>query len=367
MKFLIATGIYPPDIGGPSTVMRALAEELKAEGHEVTVITYGESQINGGIVRVSRHGSVLSRYVRFLNAFKKCLAQDTTVLATDVFSVGIPVRFALIGRKNRLIVRLGGEWMWEDAVTNGGLRVTLRDYWANYPDGSRHRLKSLLAGWVLRRAATVTLTSDMLRLPLSHVSKEVSDAAVTICNVPRRTNCIAAPHVLSDTLRVLYSGRFAPVKNMPFFCRAFKQAQEQGALISMVFVGDGPEQVECEKILKDVPHVRFIGTRASHDVENLLAEADLYVMPSLSDICPNGVLEALGCGIPCLVTKEHGLPGDVGGLVEIDPFDEDAWTDALVRFSSDRTALEELRKRIRLPAPSELTLASVVTSFSQGR
>ncbi len=40
MKIVLATGIYPPDIGGPATYSSALAEQLHAKGHDVTVIAY---------------------------------------------------------------------------------------------------------------------------------------------------------------------------------------------------------------------------------------------------------------------------------------------------------------------------------------
>ena len=40
MKIVLATGIYPPDIGGPATYVRNLAERLTAMGGQVTVIAY---------------------------------------------------------------------------------------------------------------------------------------------------------------------------------------------------------------------------------------------------------------------------------------------------------------------------------------
>lgn len=363
MKILIAAGIYPPEIGGPATIMSKLAEDLKRAGHEVTVVTYGDpSMKTDGVIRVPRLGSVLSRYGRFASAVKNVLKPDMTVLATDVFSVGIPARLALMGRRNRLVVRLGGEWMWEDAVTNGGLRVTLREYWTQHANGLRHRMKELFAGWVLRRAERIVVTSDMLRTPLKHIAPSVLARVVTVPNVPAHDSCKSAPHAPYGGLRVLYAGRFAPVKNVPFFARALKQAIKAGAAISMSFVGDGEERAECEGILHGLPHVRFLGSKSTYDVLNLLSETDLYVLPSLSDVCPNGVLEALGCGVPCLVTSEHGLPSGVGGLCEIDPRDEQAWMDALIRFASNRSLLDRLRAQIRLPSPPPVTLADIVTA-----
>jgi len=42
MNIVIAAEIFPPDIGGPATYARQLAAALRAQGHAVRVITYGE-------------------------------------------------------------------------------------------------------------------------------------------------------------------------------------------------------------------------------------------------------------------------------------------------------------------------------------
>ena len=41
MKIVLATGIYPPDIGGPATYVSCLASEFSRLGMEVIVVTYG--------------------------------------------------------------------------------------------------------------------------------------------------------------------------------------------------------------------------------------------------------------------------------------------------------------------------------------
>jgi glycosyltransferase involved in cell wall biosynthesis len=42
VRVVFATGIFPPDIGGPATYVSELASELTARGHGVEVVTYGE-------------------------------------------------------------------------------------------------------------------------------------------------------------------------------------------------------------------------------------------------------------------------------------------------------------------------------------
>ena len=41
MNILLATDFYPPDLGGVELQVQALARELQANGHIVTVLTIG--------------------------------------------------------------------------------------------------------------------------------------------------------------------------------------------------------------------------------------------------------------------------------------------------------------------------------------
>ena len=41
MKLLITTGLFPPDIGGPATYSKILAEELSIRGVRVAVLSFG--------------------------------------------------------------------------------------------------------------------------------------------------------------------------------------------------------------------------------------------------------------------------------------------------------------------------------------
>ena len=65
LKILIATGIYPPDIGGPATYAYNLSRELTRLGHEVNVLTYSDDQsgCEGNLCKVSRQKGILFRYL----------------------------------------------------------------------------------------------------------------------------------------------------------------------------------------------------------------------------------------------------------------------------------------------------------------
>jgi len=43
LKVLIATGIYPPDIGGPATIIKSLVKSLKENNIKIKIISYGDN------------------------------------------------------------------------------------------------------------------------------------------------------------------------------------------------------------------------------------------------------------------------------------------------------------------------------------
>ena len=84
MKIVIATGIYPPHIGGPAQYTKGIEEAWKKKGHEVTVLTYG----------VERR---LPPVIRHLYFFLRCLgpiANADQVVLLDTLSTGVPALLA---------------------------------------------------------------------------------------------------------------------------------------------------------------------------------------------------------------------------------------------------------------------------------
>jgi len=78
-----------------------------------------------------------------------------------------------------------------------------------------------------------------------------------------------------------------------------------------VLVGSGPEEARlAEQILQSglEEHFLFLGQR--DDVPDLLAAADLFVLPSLFEGLPLALLEAVSAGLPAVVTT-------AGGSVEV--------------------------------------------------
>lgn len=335
MRYLIACGIMPPELGGPASVIRKLAVDLLDAGHAVSIMTYtpNPTRIDGvQMIPIPRGASALGRYTRFFFAVRRALRTADALIATDVFSVGLPCRCALVGLRKTFVLRLGGEWRWEQAVTSGRSHETLRSFWGRRPT-VRDLVDRVRYHWILKRASRIITTSEWFSEFLAGVFPDLRASFISVPNVST-IRCSAEsksrPH---QPLRLLYIGRFAPVKNVLFFAKALRELARRGVNIACTFVGDGETKAECEDVLREVPNVTFTGSVQHADLRTYLDESDVFILPSLTDICPNAVVEALSCGLPCLVTKEHGLPGPLSGAIELDPQDMDAWILAMTALT----------------------------------
>ena len=114
------------------------------------------------------------------------------------------------------------------------------------------------------------------------------------------------PH---DTMLVS-TARLAPVKAIDVLIRAVADVIRRGQECTCVLVGDGPlrEQIQDQvRALGLAKHVILEGFQP--DVKPYLQAADVFVLSSRQEGMPLALVEAMACGLPCVVT-------DVGGNAE---------------------------------------------------
>lgn len=121
---------------------------------------------------------------------------------------------------------------------------------------------------------------------------------------------------------------------LPELTRAFPH-------LHVLLFGDGPLRGELEAETRGLDledHVRFMGTRAQHDIVAGFSLANIAVFPSLQEGLPTAVLEAMAAGCPVVATRVGGTPelvvdGITGILV--DPSNPKALASALRQLLTD--------------------------------
>jgi L-malate glycosyltransferase len=145
-------------------------------------------------------------------------------------------------------------------------------------------------------------------------------------------------------------GRLTPEKGYPYLLSALTSIPPHQRPLTLV-VGYGPDRAELESSVlasgleKDV---KFLGLR--RDVPELLAAADLFVLPSLWEGLPLVLLEAMAAGLPAIVTAVGGntevVQDGISGTV-IPPGDAQALTTAVCSLLSDPFMRDRLGRAAR--------------------
>ena len=315
-RILVATGAYPPKIGGSAIVSKEMADTFRTEGNRVEVLTYGE--------RV--------RYLPFAWKARRFLKRADQVMAFDAYSSGIPVRLALTGLSVEFVIRLGGEWIWESSILNGKTKKPLRIFWQEPAFSFSDRLKLILYRWVLKRANRVIVPSALIGDILPKIEPSVAGKVAIVPNELRFPRIAERPPRTPGPLRLIFVGRFVPVKNLPFLAEILKELHQEGLAFTMTFIGDGPDEARLKELLNGIQGVRFAGRLSHEEAMREISQADLMLHPSISDISPNTVVETIALGVSCLITTEHGLTRPLRGCVEIPPDDREGWKQAIKHF-----------------------------------
>jgi glycosyltransferase involved in cell wall biosynthesis len=124
---------------------------------------------------------------------------------------------------------------------------------------------------------------------------------------PDRAGVRAGLGLPPDTLMVLTVARFYPQKGHCYLAEAAPYIVERVPNAHFIWVGEGEHQDElCQQVqaLGLAGHVSFLGSR--DDVPELMAAADLFVLPSLFEGLPLVVLEAMAADLPVVGTRVCG-------------------------------------------------------------
>jgi glycosyltransferase involved in cell wall biosynthesis len=149
-----------------------------------------------------------------------------------------------------------------------------------------------------------------------------------------------------DEVLVLFIARFTAHKQPLSLIRAFAAALPANASMHLLLVGDGDQKAEATALIKDLGIENKITLQTfRQDVPDVLAAADIFVLPSLWEGLPIGLLEAMAMGKAIIASNVDGTSEIIrnnhnGILVETDHLVENL-TQALLRLSKD----ENLRKQ----------------------
>lgn len=313
MKICIATDAWHPQINGVVTTLQRTVDTLRGWGHDVLTLTpdgfrsvacptYPE-------IRLSLTSPVAIR--RLLGQWQP----DAVHIATE------------------------GPLGWATRAACRGLGLTFTtSYHTRFPEYVRMRFPVPLSlsygllkyfhGAASRTMAAPTIIDELADRGFVHLAPW-SRGVDTALFRPR-------PILPIDGQRPLfvYVGRVAPEKNLPAFLDLDLPGEKW-------VIGDGPEY---SRLRRAYPLVRFTGAQRGEHLARLMAAADVFVFPSLTDTFGIVLLEANACGVPVAAYPVTGprylIKEGVNGCL-----DNDLGRAAMGALTLSRSACREMAMR----------------------
>jgi glycosyltransferase involved in cell wall biosynthesis len=214
------------------------------------------------------------------------------------------------------------------------------------PPRSRLALHFRLMAWALRRARRVIAVSEITRRHYLERARLRPERVVTIFNGIDPTTFQCGPEERARARAEFGIPLDAPVlatvavqrepKGIQHMLAALPQVAAAFPEVRYLLVGDGPYRPALEQQAAQLgigERVVFAGSR--EDVARLLAAADIFVLPSLTEALPTVVAEAMAAGLPIVATTVGGIPEMVShgeAALLVPPADPEALAAAVLRL-----------------------------------
>lgn len=311
MRILITTGIYPPAIGGPSQYAKNLKENLEKKGHEVDIKTYKlENFLPTGI-----------RHLYFFLKIIPSLSRSDFCIALDTMSVGFPTILASKFLRKKVVVRIGGDFLWEQYVERTGKKVLLREFYDKEISNLslKERIILKLTRWSVANSSALVFNTEW-QVGIWKEPYHLLNSKIFIIEN------FFGQKLSSDSFQkknFVGGVRNLKWKNLDTLKKAFSEVQKNNK--------------ELILDLENLPYKDFI---------EKLKSCYAVILVSLGDISPNIISDAIRLGKPFILTKENGIyerVRDVG--IFVDPRNEREIAEKIL-FLSDPENYENQKRKV---------------------
>ena len=152
-------------------------------------------------------------------------------------------------------------------------------------------------------------------------------------------------------VRVLALGTLQPRKNLTRLIAAVRTASSSRPIHLRVVGPDGYQAETIHQLLDGTAEVEIAGYVTDDALVDEYGRADMLVYPSLYEGFGLPVVEAMACGLPVITSTGGSLPEIAGdAALIVDPLDERAIAEAILRLSGDDGLRCELSRKGRTRA-----------------
>lgn len=362
MRILIATGMFPPDIGGPATYSNIIAEEFSKRGHEVVVVTYGgvnskcknkNGKLQFKIIKVLNSMPKGIRHIIYFWQILKLGSRADSIYAQDAVSAGFPAALAALLLRKPFFLKIVGDHAWEQGWQRCGVVDTL-DEFLGKRYGMGVEFLRMVEKFTARRAKRIVVPSVYLKSVVErwNISSErvaiIANAVSLPKTIPTKEEARRALGL--DGFLLVTAGRMVPWKGFGMLVELLPKLLEVIPRVKLVIIGDGPEKKKIELgigyyTLGD--KVVLTGSVPKDRVGMYLAAADIFLLNTGYEGFSHQLIEAMAVGVPIITTnaggnKEIARDGENALLARYNDLAD--WKEKIMRIYTDTDLQTQLRK-----------------------
>ena len=312
VRIALVTDTYLPQVNGVTTVVRRIADTLRAAGYDDVVVAprypHGPGGDGGGGEELRVPSLPFPPYpsIRLTFPLYRHVEQFLDRFTPDLVHVATEGPLGVLGRRY--------------ALSSGLPLVT--SFHTDFPRYARDYGLRLLTPLVWRWLVHFHRPARMIHTPGVAVRDELVRRGLRNTVVwgrgvdprhfhPNRrdTGWRRWMAGADDTVIVLHVGRLAREKNLQVLVDAWRRAHRcLGPRATFVIAGEGPE---APYVATHVPFVRQLGFLDRDTLADVYASSDLCVLPSRTETCGLVALEAMSSGLPVIAANAGGLAESV--------------------------------------------------------
>ncbi len=351
-KLLVATGIYPPDIGGPATYVKTLQDELPNFGYEVKVVTYANnSETANNVFKINRHQNILKKYFEFFKAVYKNIAWADLVYTQGPVSDGLPVFFACKLKKKKYILKIVGDHAWEQGKQRFGVTEML-DEFQNKKYSCKVEIIRFAQRLVARQAVKVITPSHYLKKIVSQWGVDENKIEVVYNSVEE-----VILEENRDSLRQQFGfsgdiicsvGRLVKWKGFDVLIEAMVDLIKVNHDFKLLIFGDGPEKKYLQEIIDKLQladSVKLMGSQPQVKLWQYMGASDMFILNTGYEGLPHIIIEAMQLKLPVVATNRGGntevIEDGVNGLL-IEYNDKEKIKEAVIELSKNKDKKNKL-------------------------
>lgn len=286
-KILLISAFFPPSVGGPATFVSSVGPEFVKKGYGITYAN----------LELYKNFSKLRQQFFFIwDVWKKIKDVDLVVIC-DTWSVLIPAAFISILRRKKYLVRIGGDFLWESYISRTKEHRKLSLFYASKP---KHNLKEKIIFYLTRVF--------------------LARADAVIFNTPWQRDIWQNPYTLQKEKTFVVENALVTGVTQYSWKPTHRRTIRCPVRASQFKNTDAVKKV-WDTISAKYPDV-ILSFEYIHPEERskILSETYAVIQPSISDVAPNLICEAIASGCPFICTQDTGirnlLPRDIGIYIE---------------------------------------------------